>query len=287
MLLRLKLRTGAMLLIVGALLAVVGEVVNVLNNAPLSTAWFLSIGLLALGTLIMIYGVSMYAQLSEDINFLGVISTGILFLGGILVIVGTIAIDAVVLPLLYGLATAIATTINTLGVGVQNAANTTSSGLTSVANSIANAFVPGSGNASIPQAQIPQVNGLDIVNSALSSMKLPTVNVIGNWGHFFFTGGPLAVGVLLLGLSFLRIKTFPRLTTLLLIGTAGLNLLCQLFLLLAILQVAASLLFFLTSVTSVLLFLALVWLGVSVLFPDKVNFSFDLSFLRSMRIRQS
>lgn len=263
MLLRLKLRAGAFLMIVGALLAVAGEVVNILHNDPLTGSWFVSIGLIVLGTLILVYGANMYAQLSENIDLLGVLGSGILFLGGLAVIVGTIAIDAVVLPLLFSLATAIATTINSLGAGVQNAANTVSSGLSSIGNSISSAFGGSSSAANIPQAQIPQVDGIKIVNSALVGLKLPTIDVIGNWGHFFLTGGPLAIGALVLGLALLRTKDFPRMTAIIMSAAAALDLVCQLLLFQPVLA----------GIASVLFFLSLSWFGISVIFPDWTNFS--------------
>jgi hypothetical protein len=114
-------------------------------------------------------------------------------------------------------------------------------------------------------------------------MKLPTIDVIGNWGHFFLTGGPLAIGALLLGLALLRTKKFPRTTALLLIVCAGLNLICQFLTFQTFLTFAAGVLLFLASATGILVFLALAWLGVSILFPEKVNFSLDLSFIKSAR----
>jgi predicted membrane channel-forming protein YqfA (hemolysin III family) len=272
MLLNLKLRIGAFLMIIGALLAVAGEIVNIHDSTPLDSSWFIAIGLIVIGALVLIYGANMYAQLSSDLNLLGVLGSGLLFLGGLATILGAVVIDGVVLPLLFALATAIAASINSLGSGVQNAANTVSSGLSGIGNTISSAFGGSSSAANIPQAQIPQVDGLKIVNSALTGMKLPTIDVIGNWGHFFLTGGPLAIGGLILGLALLRTKTFPRTTAILILATAALDLICQLLMFLPVLAGLASILFF----------LSLGWLGVSVIFPEKANFSFNLSSVSAL-----
>jgi len=261
MLLKLKLRIGALLLIVGAMLAVIGEVVSIANTIPLSSAWFSAIGLIVLGTIVLVYGANMYAQLSENLNLLGVLGVGIFFLGGILVIVGTIAIDGVILPLLAGVATAIGATVNTLGSGTQNATNTVSSGLSDAGNTISSAFGGSSNSATIPTANVPQVDGMHIVNSALAGMKLPTVDMISNMGHFFLSGAPLALGGLVIGLALLRAKAFPRTTALFLIASAALTLIFQWL----------SFLPTLAQVTGIVFFLSLAWLGVSIIFPTRTN----------------
>src|SRR5579859_5951441 len=126
MLLRLKLRIGALLIIAGGGLAAVGELLNIWNTDPTTGGWFLAMGLVVLGTLVFVYGINMYAQLSDSVNFLGLIGSGLLFLGGWLTIVGSIVVNMVVLPMLLGLAATIATAINAPGAAAQTATNTVS-----------------------------------------------------------------------------------------------------------------------------------------------------------------
>src|SRR5260370_33397315 len=128
MLLRLKLRIGALLIIAGGLLAALGELLNIWNTNPTTGGWFFSMGLVVLGTLVFVYGINMYAQLSESVNFLGLIGSVLLFLGGWLTIVGSIAINMVVLPMLLGLAATIATSINAPGAAAQTGTNSVTSG---------------------------------------------------------------------------------------------------------------------------------------------------------------
>src|SRR5689334_24619018 len=104
MLLRLKLRISTLLIGAGAMLAVFGELLNLWNTDPGSGGWYASMGLIVLGTLVFIYGLNMYAQLSDKITLLGLLGSGLLFLGGLLTIVGSIAINIVVLPMLSGMA---------------------------------------------------------------------------------------------------------------------------------------------------------------------------------------
>jgi hypothetical protein len=266
MLFRLKLRISAILLIAGGLVAISGEVVNLFNANPTSGSWFLSLGLILLGTMLLVYGANMYAQLSESITLLGVIGVGLLFLGGVVLMVGTVAIDVVVLPLLLSLGNALASLINTMGSGVQTATNTITSGLSNLGNQISGAFGGSSSSANIPSVQIPQVSGTDLINKALIGMHLPTISVISHWGHIFLSGGPLAIGCLLLGVGCLRAKPFPRTISATLIACGGLSLVSQ---------VLTGMLF-VSNITGALLFLSLVWLGVWVLFPEQAVVSVHL-----------
>ncbi|HZR39103.1 MAG TPA: hypothetical protein VFB12_03235 [Ktedonobacteraceae bacterium] len=102
-------------------------------------------------------------------------------------------------------------------------------------------------------------------------MHLPTLAQISQWGHVFSSGGLLTVGGLLLGLALLRAKSFPRTTCSVLMVAAGLNLLSQFFT--PVVPVVATL-------TGILLFAALSWLGVSILLPEAVGkLSLDLPLL--------
>ncbi len=275
MLLRLKLRIGALLIIGGGLLAAFGELLNIWNTDPTSGGWFFSMGLVVLGTLIFVYGINMYAQLSDSVNFLGLIGSGLLFLGGWLTIVGSIVVNMVVIPMLLRLAATIAVAINAPGAAAQTATNTVTSGLNTVTNGAAGFFGQGSNSASIPAVTVPKVNGMDIVNKTLVGLHLPSFDGISQWGHFFFSGGPLTIGCLLLGFALLRVKSFPRSTCMLLMVAAGLNLVSQFFAL--ILPIA-------TTLTGLLLFIALAWLGASILLPETMGkISLNLPFLARFR----
>ncbi len=275
MLLRLKLRIGALLILAGGGLAACGELLGLWNTDPSSGGWFVSIGLIVLGTLVFMYGLNMYAQLSEQINLLGLLGSGLLFLGGLLTIVGSIAINLVVLPMLSGIAVAIAAVVNAPGAAAQTATNSVTSGLNTFTNGAANFFGQGSNSATIPAVTVPSVNGMDLVNKMLMGMHLPTLAQISQWGHVFSSGGLLTVGCLLLGFALLRTPSFPRSTCSVLMAAAGLNLISQFF---------TPVLPIVTTLTGVLLFAVLAWLGVSILLPDLTGrLSLSLPFLPKVK----
>jgi hypothetical protein len=261
MLLQLKLRLGALLIVVGALIAMLGEIVNLWNNNPLAGGWFVSMILVALGTVVLVYGINQYAQLSDSIDFFGLIGAGLLFLGGLLTIIGVIAVNMLAIPMLLSMATAIAAVVNAPGSAAQSATNGISSGLNTLKNGAAGLFGQ-SGGSDIPSVNVPSVNGLDIVNKVLTGLHLPTFAGISWWGHVFFSGGPLTIGCLLLGFAMLRTNALPRITCLLLMAVAGVNLISQFFTTLA--PTVAT-------ITGILLFATLAWLGASILFPQATS----------------
>ena len=275
MLLRLKLRIGALLIVAGGLLATLGELLNLWNTTPSSGGWFVSMSLIVLGVLVFIYGLNMYAQLSDTITVLGLLGSGLLFLGGLLTIVGSIAVNMVVLPMLLGLAATIATVVNAPGAAAQSTTNSVTSGLNTVCNGITGAFGQGSSSSTIPAVSVPSINGLDIVNKTLAGLHLPSFAQISQWGHVFSSGGPLTVGCLLLGFALLQGKSFPRPTCFLLMAAAGLNLVSQFF---------TSVFPVVPTLTGLLLFGALACLGASILFPEAVStLSLDLPFLPKIK----
>ncbi|HLG62437.1 MAG TPA: hypothetical protein VKY19_10920 [Ktedonosporobacter sp.] len=258
MLLRLKLRFGALMMIGGGVLALIGEFLNTWNSTPDSGMWFFSLALIVLGTIVLLYGASTYAQLSDSVNLLGVVGVGLLFLGGIAMVIGSVAIDAILLPIMAGLATAIGASINGLGSTAQNATNTVSSGINNVTSSITGAFGQSSSNANIPSVQVPQVNGADLLNKALTGMHLPTLDVIAHWGQIFLTGGPLSLGCVIFGASLLIGKNKAASQTgYILVICGGLNLISQFLTFLPALS----------HITGLLLFASLIWLGLTVLIP--------------------
>jgi len=260
MLLHLKLRIGAILILVGGLIAVLGEILNFWNNDPTAGGWFFTTGLVVLGVLILVYGINLYIQLSDKINLLGLIGGGLLFLGGLLTIVGTIAVDMVVIPMLLGIAATISAIVNAPGAAAQSATNTVSSGLNTLKNGAAGLFGQG-GGSNIPAVTVPSVNGLDIVNKTLVGLHLPSFAGISQWGHFFFSGGALAIGGLILGYALLRAKVFSSTTCLIIMVTAGLNLISQIPFIPP----------FIANLTGILLFAGLAWLGASILFPTTIG----------------
>ncbi len=261
MLLRLKLRLGAWLLLVGAGVAAVGELFTLWSSNPLTGNWFVSMSLIVLGTLALLYGITTYAQLSEEVTLFGLGGVGLLILGGFVLLLGTVVLNMVVVPLLLGMAATVATVLNAPGSAVQSATNSVGSGL----NSIGGLFGSGS---SVPSAQIPQADGIQIVSNTLVGLHLPTLVDIGRWGHFFSSGGSLTFGCLLLGFALLKQDSFSRPTCYALISTAGLNLLFQLLSLSPILPSVVSVLL---SITGLLLFAALALFGAVILFPGQVS----------------
>ncbi|GCE23965.1 hypothetical protein [Dictyobacter kobayashii] len=195
MLRQVKLRIGAILLLLGSLLALAGEALNLGNNDPTQGGWFLPMILVALGTLIFIYGFNMYAQLSDDINLLGMLASGLLFIGGLVFIIGVIAVNAILVPMLLGMAQSITTAINTAGNTAQNVTNTTSNGLNTIKNGISGLFGQSTSGSDIPSVQVPQLSGMDIVNKALAQFHLPPLppSRIGDTSSLRVVRSPLAV----------------------------------------------------------------------------------------------
>jgi hypothetical protein len=267
MLLHLKQRIGTIIFIIGGLIAIFGEVFNLWHNDPTDSGWFVSMGAVVLGTMILLYGMNTYVQLSDRIDFLGVVGAGLLFLGGLFTIMGTLSIDMIVVPLLLAIANTIANAVNSLGNLAQNATNSTTSGLNTAINSLAHAFGQDGSSANIPSVNVPKLNGIDVVNKTLTDLHLPTFEQISQWGHVFFSGGPLTIGLLILGYSLFRTRACARSSSIFLLAAAGINLISQLL---------NTLLPVLATVCGIILFASIVWLGISILFPDmisKIHFS--------------
>src|SRR5690242_590745 len=108
MLLRLKLRVGAGTLLAGAGLAALGELVAIWNANPLARGWFVAMVLITLGTVALLFGVVAYALVSDEVNLVGLGGAGLLALGAFALILGTVALDVVVVPLLLAMAATIA-----------------------------------------------------------------------------------------------------------------------------------------------------------------------------------
>jgi hypothetical protein len=276
MLVRLKLRVGAGTLLAGAGLAALGELVAVWNANPLTRGWFVAMVLIALGTVALLFGVVAYALVSDDVDLVGFGGAGLLALGGFALILGTVALDLVVVPLLFAMAATIAGVLNAPGSAMQTAVNSVIAGL----NAVGSVF----GGGSVPSAKIPQADGTQIVSSMLTSLHLPTIAVLTRWGRFFSSGGPLTLGCLVLGYSLLKRAAFPRPTSYLLAGAAGLNLLCQLLALAALPPAISDPLL---ALTGVLLFAALALFAATILFPREVARLWSTGGERLAPLRQS
>ncbi len=253
MFLQWKLRFGATLMIVGSLLAASGEIVNVQSTDVFSSSWHLSLGLLVIGTLILLIGLSTFASVSDRINGFGFVGSNLLLLGGFLLIIGTVALDWILIPFLLQLANTIASTINGPSIQTQDALNKIISTLNGLGGPVLQKLFPGA-TPHIPATHIPLANGTALVDKALVQLHIPTIETLEWWGHFSLSGGTLILGCLILGLALPRKGGFLTPTSILLILFAFLNLLCQIFTLLPL---------FLGNITAVVLFLTLGWVGVS------------------------
>lgn len=252
MFLQLKLRFGAALMIIGGILAAAGEIVNAQTMDVLGSSWRLSLSLIVVGTLILLIGLSSFASVSDQVSGFGFVGSILLLLGGLLLITGTVALDWILVPFLINLANLMASTINVPATETQNALNTIISSLNSLDGSVLQRLFPGS-IPHISTAHIPMANGTTLVNKALVQLHVPTIDKLQWWGHFSLSGGTLTLGSLTFGLALLRKNSIPIPMGALLIIFALLNLLCQFFI---------SIPSFLANITSAVLFLTLVWLGV-------------------------
>ncbi len=253
MFLQWKLRFGATLMIVGSLLAAIGEIVNAQSKDVFSSSWPLSLGLLVGGTFILLIGLSTFAPVSERINGFGFVGSTLLLLGGFLLIIGTVALDWILIPFLLHLANTIASAINGPATETQKELDAIVAALNGLGGPILQKLFPGS-TPHIPTAHIPLVNGTTLVNKALVQLHIPTIETLQWWGHFSLSGGTLLPGYLILGLALPRKDGFLTPTSILLILFACLNLLCQVF---------AAIPLFWGNITSAVLFLILGWIGVS------------------------
>lgn len=239
-----KLRFGAILMIAGSVLAALGEIVNTLSGDVFSFTWHLSLAFIVIGTLILLVGLPTFASLSEQIGGFGFVGSNLLILGGLILIIGTVALDWIIVPFLINLANTMAATINEPAAKAQHDLNAIISSLNSLGGSIFH----------ISAVNIPKVDGTAMVNKVLVQLHLPTLDRIEWWSHFSLSGGTLIVGGLILGLALPRKNGRLEPTGALLIIFALLNLICQIF---------TSISSFFGNITCAVLFLTLGWLGVS------------------------
>jgi hypothetical protein len=247
-----KIQFGSGLMIVGSLLATIGEVVNIYAVDVLSSFWRPSLLFIVGGTFLLCIALPIFAAVSEEIDGWGFLGSLLLLLGGILLIVGTITLDFILLPFLTNLANLLAATVNGPATSAQDALNTVIKSINSLGGSFLQKLFPGS-LSQIPEAHIPMVNGLDLVNKALVQLQLPTLETLSRWGHISLSGGTLTLGGLVLGVAIWR--EGGR------FGSAGAVLaLCAL--LNAGFQLIQTVPWWLGNGSAIAFFLTLIWLGV-------------------------
>ena len=253
MFLRSKLRFGGALMIIGGLVAAAGEIVNIQNMDVLSSSWRLSLGLIVIGMFILLIGLSTFASASDQVSGFGFVGSILLTLGGLLLIIGTIALDWILLPFLINLANTIAATINQPATATQNELNNIIATLNGLGGSTLQKLFPGA-VPHIAAVHIPTANGTALVNSVLIQLNVPTIDKLQWWGHFSLSAGPLTLGCLILGLALPQPYGRPTLPGALLIIFALLNLLCQF---------VPTIPPMFGNITAVVLFLTLAWIGLS------------------------
>lgn len=243
---QLRLGIGASFIILGSLLAASGEIINILATDVLSSSWHLSLGLIIVGTFLLLIGFPLFTSVPKVINGFGLFGSYILFIGGLLLIIGTIVLDWILIPFLINLTTSLSSAVNGSTAQAQQQLNAIVSNLNNLGIPGLSKLLPGTA------PRIPQVNATELTNSALAQLHLPTIDNLKWWGHFSLSGGTLIAGSVILGLALLRRYHTPIPAGILLILFALLNLLCQ---------VISPLPSYFASITSVLLFLTLAWLA--------------------------
>jgi hypothetical protein len=259
MFLQRKLRFGGIFMIIGSILAIVGEIINLRSTDVLSSSWHLSLEFIVGGTFVMLIGLALFSALSNQIHGFSFLGSILLLLGGFLLIIGTVALDWIIIPFLVNLANVMAATINAPAVSTQNALNSVISSINNLGGSVLQKIFPGA-TPHIPTAHVPQVNGTTLVNDALTRLHMPTIDKLEWWGRISLSGGTLAIGCLILGLALLRERSNLTFAGMLLILCSLLNLLCQYLTALPSMY---------ANITACGLFLALIWLGSSAWWPAK------------------
>ncbi len=253
MFLQRKSQFGAALMIAGGLLAVAGEVMTIRDSDVLGSSWHLTLGLIIVGTLLLVTGLSIFASASNVIDGIGFLGSTLILLGGLAMIVATLALDWIVLPFLIHLARTIAATVNGPATAAQNEVNSIVSTVNGLGGSTIHNLFPGT-TPTITAPHIPTVDGTTIVDNALTQLHIPTLSTLQWWGRFSLSGGPLTLGCLVLGLALLSQRSSLRSVGIVLIIFALLNLLSQFL---------SQLPAYTANISAIVLFLALAWLGLS------------------------
>jgi len=287
-----SVRLSGILLFLGGLIATGGYLVASLYPSPLAVTWVPASWTVILGVLILVTGMlGLYLQYILRPGLFGRTGAMMLMLGTLVVVTGAATLDIFILPWMFKLIGALSgpngqmqTAINQAMSGINsatsslgNACKNAQSTLLSQSCSSTSTSVP-----SIPHMNVPAINGQSIVNKLLSEVGLAPLDTLKIGGLAFLSGTPLALGCLLLGLTFLHAGLKSRKALLILICCACLNLgstlpiLGILFpgLLGGLLVHLGSFLLshasFLDSVSGVLLFLSISWLGFTLWCPWKL-----------------
>jgi len=290
-----SVRVSGILLFLGGLIATGGYLVALLNPSPLAATWVPSGWTVILGVLVLVAGMlGLYLQYLLRPGIFGRAGVMMLMLGTLVLVTGVATVDIFILPWMFKLIGE----LSGLNGQMQTAINQAMSGINSATSSIGNAMGNGCKNApsglasklcsstpapSIPHATLPSINSQSMVNKLLAGIGLASLDTLKVCGLAFLSGAPLALGSILLGLTFLRAGLKSRTALLILICCAFLNLstilpiLGMLFPgLLGGLLVASSSFFLshlslLDAFSGTILFLSIAWLGFTLWSPWKLQ----------------
>jgi hypothetical protein len=289
-----SVRLSGILLFLGGLIATGGYLVALLYPSPLAMTWVPASWTVILGVLILVTGMlGLYLQYILRPGLFGRTGAMMLMLGTLVVVTGAATLDIFILPWMFkligeisGLNGQMQTSINHALSGLNSATsslgNTLGSACKNAQNTQVSQMCSSTSSPSIPHMNLPSINGQSTVNKLLSEIGLAQLDTLKIWGLAFLSGAPLALGCLLLGLTFLHAGLKSRKALLILICCAFLNLgstlpiLGILFpgLLGGLLVHLSSFLLshtsFLDSVSGVLLFLSISWLGFTLWSPWKL-----------------
>jgi hypothetical protein len=278
-----SVRLSGILLFFGGLIATGGYVEASLNPSPLAVTWVPSSWTVILGVLILVTGMfDLYLQYILRPGIFGRAGAMMLILGTLVLVTGAATLDIFILPWMFKLIGA----LSGLNGQTQTAINQAMSGMNGATingQSMVNQLLFAVGLAQLDTLNGATINGQSIVNQLLSAMGLAQLDILKFWGLAFLSGAPLAPGCLLLSFTFLHAGLKSSKTLVILICCAFLSLgstlpiLALLFpSLLGGLLVTMSNFFlshasFLDSVSGVLLFLSIAWLGFTLWFPWKLH----------------
>ncbi|HEX3641381.1 MAG TPA: hypothetical protein VHV10_08830 [Ktedonobacteraceae bacterium] len=285
-----SVRLSGILLFLGGLIATGGYLVASLYPSPLAMTWVPASWTVILGVLILVTGMlGLYLQYILRPGLFGRTGAMMLMLGTLVLVTGAATLDIFILPWMFkligelsGLNGQLQTSINHAMSGLNGATSSLGNACKNAQNTQISQMCSSTSSQSIPHMNLPSINGQSTVNKLLSEIGLAQLDSLKIWGLAFLSGAPLALGCLLLSLTFLRAGLKSRKALLILICCAFLNLgstlpiLGILFpsLLGGLLVYLGNFLLshaaFLDSVSGVLLFLSISWLGFTLWSPWKL-----------------
>lgn len=286
-----SVRLSGILLFLGGLIATGGCLEASLKPSPLAVTWVPSSWIVILGVLLLLAGMfGLYFQYILHPGIIGILGAMMLMIGAMIVVTGIASLDIFILPWIFKLGEIlgqndqIQTIIKQAMLGMNNATSTIGSSLGSgCQNSLAALIGQNCSSTMSASSILPATNSQPTINSSLSAVGIAPLDTLNMWGLTFLSGAPLALGCLLLGLTFLRAELKSRKALLLLISCASFNLastlpiLCTLFpgllggLLVNPSSFFVSHLYFLTFFSGVLLFLSIAGLGFTLWYPQRLD----------------